>query len=127
MRVAITGARGLFGHGLVTAFATRHEVFPLNRDEADITHAGAILAALERVRPNLIVHPAGNPDLDSCDADPEKAFLVNAGGTRNVVEAARKLGAGLIHVSTDAVFNGKKTTPYPESDPTGPITVYGRS
>lgn len=127
MRVAITGARGLFGHGLVTAFSTRHEVFPLNRDEADITVADAILTALERVRPDLIVHPAGNPDLDSCDADPEKAFLVNAQGTRNVVDAARKLGAGLIHVSTDAVFDGKKTTPYTELDPTGPISVYGRS
>jgi dTDP-4-dehydrorhamnose reductase len=125
MRVAITGARGLFGHGLVAAFSTRHQVFPLNRDQADITDAGAIAAALESVRPDLIVHPAGNPDLDSCDADPGKAFLVNTQGTRNVVEAARQLGASLIHVSTDAVFDGKKTTPYVESDATGPITVYG--
>jgi dTDP-4-dehydrorhamnose reductase len=127
MRVAITGAKGLFGHGLVEAFATRHEVFPLTRAEADITDAEAILAALERIRPDLVVHPAGIPDLDLCDADPANAFRVNVEGTRNVAEAARRLGAALVHISTDAVFDGRKTTPYVETDPTGPITVYGQT
>jgi len=127
MRVAITGARGLFGHGLVEAFATRHAVFPLTRAEADITDAKAILAALERIRPDLVVHPAGIPDLDLCDADPTNAFRVNSQGTSNVVEAARRLGAALVHISTDAVFDGRKTTPYVETDPTGPITVYGQT
>jgi dTDP-4-dehydrorhamnose reductase len=127
MRVAITGAQGLFGHGLVAAFATRHEVFPLTRADADITDAAAIRAALERVRPQLVVHPAGIPDLDLCDADPANAMRVNAQGTTNVVEAARSVGAGLVHISTDAVFDGRKTTPYVEGDATGPITVYGES
>jgi dTDP-4-dehydrorhamnose reductase len=127
MRVAITGSAGLFGHGLVAAFATRHEVFPLTRAEGDITDAQAILAAIEKVHPDLVVHPAGIPDLDLCDANPELAFQVNVQGTSNVVEAARRLGAGLVHISTDAVFDGKKTTPYIETDPTNPITVYGRT
>ena len=127
MKVAITGANGLFGHGLVTAFSTRHEVFPLTRAEADITNAEAVGAALERIRPDLIVHPAGIPDLDLCDADPAKAFQVNYQGTCNVVAAARALGCGLAHISTDAVFDGKKTTPYVETDPTGPATVYGQT
>jgi dTDP-4-dehydrorhamnose reductase len=127
MRVAITGAKGLFGRGLVEAFATRHEVFPLTRAEADITDAKAILAALERVRPDLVVHPAGIPDLELCDADPAKAFRVNVEGTRNVAEAARRLGAALVHISTDAVFDGKKTTPYVETDPTRPFSIYGRT
>ena len=127
MRTAITGSAGLFGHGLVAAFSTRHQVFPLTRADGDITDATAIHAAIEKVHPDLIVHPAGNPDLDRCDADPPNAFLVNAEGTRNVMEAARRLGAGLVHISTDAVFDGRKTTPYVETDATGPITVYGRS
>jgi dTDP-4-dehydrorhamnose reductase len=127
MRVAITGARGLFGHGLVAAFATRHEVFPLNRAEADITDAEAILAALEHIRPDLVVHPAGIPDLEICDEDPANAFRVNSQGTRNVAEAASSLGARLVHISTDAVFDGRKTTPYVETDSTGPITVYGQT
>ena len=127
MRVAITGAAGLFGHGLVAAFSTRHEVIPLTRAEADITDAEAIRAALERVRPDLVVHPAGIPDIDRCEVDPANAFRVNYQGTCNVAEAARRVGASLAHISTDAVFDGKKVTPYVETDPTGPITVYGRT
>jgi dTDP-4-dehydrorhamnose reductase len=127
MRVAITGAAGLFGQGLVAAFSTRHEVFPLTRADADITDAEAIYAALERIRPDLVVHPAGIPDIDLCDADPANALRVNYQGTCNVTESARHLGAGLVHISTDAVFDGRKTTPYVETDPTAPITVYGRT
>jgi len=127
MRVAITGARGLFGHGLVTAFATRHEVIPLTRGEADVTQAGAVHAALAHLRPDLVVHSAGIPDIDLCEAEPNLAAQVNFQGACNVAEAARRLGAGLVHISTDAVFDGRKTTPYLETDPTGPPTVYGRT
>ena len=127
MKVAITGAAGLFGHGLVAAFSTRHDVYPLTRADADITDAEAIRAALERIRPDLVVHPAGIPDIDICEADPANAFRVNYQGTCNVAEAARSVGAGLVHISTDAVFDGGKVTPYVETDPTAPITVYGRT
>lgn len=127
MRIAITGSAGLFGHGLVEAFSTRHEVVALTRADGDITDADAIRAALERIRPGLVVHPAGIPDIDRSDADPALAMRVNYQGTCNVAAAARGVGAGLIHISTDAVFAGTKTTPYVETDPTGPITVYGRS
>ena len=127
MRIAITGSAGLFGHGLVAAFSTRHEVLALTRADADITDAQAIQGALERIRPDLIVHPAGIPDLDRCDAHPDLAERVNHQGTRHVAEAARRLGVGLVHISTDAVFDGRKNTPYVETDLTGPITVYGRT
>jgi dTDP-4-dehydrorhamnose reductase len=127
MRVAITGAAGLFGHGLVAAFSTRHEVFALTHSQADITDREAVGAALEQVRPGLVVHSAGIPDLDICEADPARAFLVNVHGTRNVVEAARQLGAGVAHISTDSVFDGQKSTPYLETDPPRPLTVYGRT
>jgi len=127
MRVAITGGAGLLGHGLVAAFSTRHKVFPLTRAEADITDAEAIGTALERIHPDLVVHAAAIPDLDLCDADPARALRVNYEGTCNVADAVRRLGAGLVHISTDAVFDGKKVTPYVETDPTAPITVYGRT
>ena len=127
MKVAITGAAGLFGHGLVAAFSTRHEVFSLTRAEADITDAEAVRAVLERIRPHLVVHPAGIPDIDRCDADPANAFRVNHQGAVNVADASRRVGAGMVHISTDAVFDGKKTAPYLEDDPTGPITVYGQT
>ena len=127
MRIAITGAAGLLGHGLVAAFSTRHQVFPLTRAEADITDAEAVGAVFERIRPDLVVHAAGIPDIDLCEADPAKGFRVNFQGTCHVVEAARRVGAGVAHISTDAVFDGTKTTPYVETDATGPITVYGRT
>jgi dTDP-4-dehydrorhamnose reductase len=127
MRVAITGSAGLFGHGLVAAFSPRHEVIGLTRADADITDADAVRAVLERLRPDLVVHPAGIPDIDLSEADPALALRVNYQGTRNVAEAARRIGAGLIHISTDAVFDGAKTTPYVETDPPAPITAYGRS
>jgi dTDP-4-dehydrorhamnose reductase len=127
MKVAITGAAGLFGQGLVRAFSARHAVFPLTRSDADITDADSVRATLTRIKPDVVVHPAGIADVDLCETDPAKAFLVNFHGTRNIVEAARQVGAGVAHISTDAVFDGKKQTPYVESDTPRPITVYGRT
>jgi len=127
LKVAITGAAGLFGHGLAEVFSERHTVFPLTRAEADITRAEEVRSVIRRSRPDVIVHPAGIPDLDVCEADPARAFLTNVHGTRNLVEAAREAGAALVYISTDAVFDGKKNAPYTESDPTIPPTVYGRT
>jgi len=127
MKIAITGAAGLFGHALVAAFSSRHTVFPLTRADADITDAESVRALLERVRPEVVVHPAGIPDLDISDADPARAHLVNVEGTRHVVESARTVQAEVVYISTDAVFNGQSTRPYVESDRPDPITVYGRT
>jgi dTDP-4-dehydrorhamnose reductase len=127
LRIAITGAAGLFGHALVVAFSSRHSVFPLTRAEADITDAEAVRAALQRIRPEVVVHPAGIPDLDIADADPPRAHRVNVEGTRHVVESARAVRAGVVYISTDAVFDGQNTRPYVESDQPSPITVYGRT
>jgi dTDP-4-dehydrorhamnose reductase len=127
VKVAITGAAGLFGRGSVEVFNSRHTVFPLTRTEADITRADEVRRVLARLRPDVILHAAAIPDLDLCESDPAAAFLVNAEGTRHVVEAAREISAAVVYVSTDAVFDGKKQTPYTESDPTGPPTVYGRT
>lgn len=127
MKVAITGAAGLFGHGLVSAFAARHDVVPLTRAEADITNQDAVRGVLEKIRPDVVVHPAGSPDLDFCEANPAAGYAMNVHGTRFIVEAARELGAAVAYISTDAVFDGQKQTPYVESDPPHPTTVYGRT
>lgn len=127
MKIAITGAAGLFGHGLVRVFGARHTVTGLTHAEADITRADEMRALLSKIKPDVVVHPAGIPDLDICEAEPARAFLVNVHGTRNVVEAARQAGAAVVYISSDAVFDGKKRTPYAESDPTIPRTVYGRT
>ena len=127
MKIAITGAAGLFGQGLVTAVSTRHTTFPLTRQDADITDREGMLALLARIKPEVVIHPAGIADIDSCETEPVKALRVNVDGTRHVVEAAQAVGAGVAYISTDAVFDGQKPTPYVESDPAVPITVYGRT
>lgn len=127
MKVAVTGAAGLFGCGLVKVFKERHTVFALTRAEADITREDEVKAVVAELRPEIIVHPAGTPDLDICEADPAKGYLVNVHGTRNVVEAARAVGALVALISTDAVFDDSKHTPYLETEVRTPPTVYGRT
>lgn len=127
MKIAITGAAGLLGHGLVNVFERRHSVYPLTRSEVDITRGDAVADVLAKIRPDVVIHSAAIPDLDQCEADPARAYLVNVHGTRHVVEAARAGGAGVAYISTDAVFDGLKRTPYVESDFTLPPTVYGRT
>jgi dTDP-4-dehydrorhamnose reductase len=127
MRVAVTGAEGRFGYALAEAFRPGHTVEAFGHRDADITRADEIQAIFARIKPEVIVHPAGIPDLDVCETDPARAFLVNYHGTRNVVAAAREVGASVAYISTDAVFDGKKGSPYVESDQTRPLTVYGRT
>jgi dTDP-4-dehydrorhamnose reductase len=127
MKVAITGSQGLMGNGLVEIFRSRHEVFALSRADADITCAEAVQNLLARIKPDLVIHAAAIPDLDICESDPTKGFLVNVHGTRNVTEAARQVGAAVAFISSDAVFDGKKNSPYVETDAAIPSTVYGRT
>jgi dTDP-4-dehydrorhamnose reductase len=127
LKVAITGAAGLLGHGLVEVFGRRHDVVALTRGEVDITNADQVRAAFAKSRPDIVVHAAAIPDLDECEANPPKAVRVNVDGTQHIVDAAGAIGAAVAYTSTDAVFDGKKQTPYTESDPTDPPTVYGRT
>ena len=127
MRVAITGAAGLLGHGLAEVFSACHTVFGLTRADADLTKADEVRKVLGQIRLHVVIHSAAIADLDICEADPAKAFLVHVHGTRHVAEAAAELGAAVAYISTDAVFDGQKQTPYNESDPAAPATVYGRT
>jgi dTDP-4-dehydrorhamnose reductase len=127
MRVLITGASGLFGYALTQVFVTKHIVFPITHAMADTTNAVAIRELFAKLEPEIVIHTAAIPDLDICEADPALAFSVNVEGTRNVVEAAREIGAAVAFISSDSVFDGKKTTPYVETDAANPGTVYGRT
>lgn len=127
MNIAITGSTGLFGHGLVQVISKRHTVFSVGRAEADITKFEQVRKAFQKLRPDLVIHAAAIPSPDLCESDPARAYLVNVHGTRHIAEAARETGAAVALISSDAVFDGEKQSPYSESDPTIPPTVYGRT
>lgn len=127
MRVLVTGAHGQLGRELVSAFAPRHEVLATDQGSLDVTDRGSVLQAVSFLRPDAVVHAAAWTDVDACEGDPDRAFLVNALAVRHVAEAARRAGAHLCHVSTDYVFDGDKPGPYQEWDAPRPQSVYGRS
>lgn len=127
LRIAITGAGGRFGKGLQLAMAPKHAVYPLLHADLDITNGDDVERVLAKMQPDVIVHAAALPDIDYCETHPAETQRVNVDGTRNIVSAARQIGAGVVHISTDAVFDGKKGAPYVETDATNPISVYGRS
>ena len=126
MRILITGAGGQVGHELAAACAT-DEVAAADHRTLDVTDRSAVLAAVMSTRPDAVLHAGAWTAVDACEADPERAFAVNALGTRHVAEAARRVGAQLVYFSTDYVFDGTKDSPYLEWDTPNPQSVYGRS
>jgi dTDP-4-dehydrorhamnose reductase len=93
----------------------------------DISDRDAMLAAIGTVQPDVIIHPAAWTAVDACESDPDRAYRVNALGTRYVAEAARLVGAHVCYLSTDYIFDGTSPRPYLEWDDPNPLSVYGRS
>jgi dTDP-4-dehydrorhamnose reductase len=127
MKIAITGANGLFGCGLVRVIGAKHSVYPMTRATADLTDIDAVRRALTTNKPDVLIHSAGIPDPDLCESEPERAFKNNVLATRNVVNVARELSFPVAHISTDAVFDGTANTPRIETDVVGPVSVYGKT
>jgi dTDP-4-dehydrorhamnose reductase len=103
------------------------DVIGLAYDRADVGDRDSVLQALTQLAPDVVIHAAAWTDVDGCELDPDRAFRVNALGTRNVVEGARLARARIVYLSTDYVFDGRASRPYVEWDATNPLSVYGRS
>jgi len=126
MKIAVIGANGQLGSDLVAAFSGNEDlVSGLTHSDIEITDLPSVGQALEGIQPQLIVNTAAMHHVENCESEPEKAFAVNALGPRNLAVVARKLGAALMHVSTDYVFDGSKGSPYEEEDNPLPLSVYG--
>lgn len=127
-KVLITGANGQLGKELVDLFTEKgFEVYGFGRDKMDITNQAQVEEIVRSVKPNIVLHSAAHTKVDLAESEPEQAFLINAYGTRNVAVAAESVGAKLVYVSTDYVFDGTKDEPYNEFSPTSPLGVYGKS
>lgn len=109
------------------ALAAGHEPISLARAELDIADAAAVKAAFAEQRPDAVVNCAAYTKVDDAESDPDAAHAINGAAAGHVAAAAAAIGAWTIHISSDYVFDGTKTTPYVESDPTAPASVYGAS
>ncbi len=125
-RIAIIGANGQLGTDLMRVMADQGPV-GLTRDDVDVTILESVREALGRRRPEIVINATAFNQVDLCESDPEKGFLVNAIGTHHLAETCRELGAVLVHFSTDYVFDGARSTPYCEGDLPIPISAYGVS
>lgn len=126
MRVLLTGAGGLVGRACVRAFAG-DDLWAATHADLDVTDPVAVEAAVARFRPEAVVNPAAEAHVDVCDAEPERAFAVNAVAPGILARAAARSGAVLCHLSTDYVFGGAGSAPYDEWSPVAPIQTYGRT
>jgi dTDP-4-dehydrorhamnose reductase len=127
MRILVTGAAGQLGRALRPALEPRHAVTWTDLPQLDVCDEDALRAAGRAVRPEAILHLAAWTDVDACEADPERATRINALGTRHAARAAAEVGARLVFLSSDYVFDGRLTRPYREDDAPNPLNAYGRS
>ncbi len=135
MRLLLTGAGGQLGSEIARLVAGLNEkrararvaLLALDHSSLDVSSRDQVLSAVLSFEPDVVIHAAALTAVDSCELEPERAYSVNALGTRNVAEAARLNGSHLVYLSTDYVFDGRASRPYLEWDEPAPISVYGRS
>jgi dTDP-4-dehydrorhamnose reductase len=126
MKVTILGASGLLGRALMREWIS-DEVIGITSRDADICQADSVRSVIEKASPDWIVLSAAYTDVDGCEKNQDLAFAVNRDGAVNVALAAKKVNAKLLFLSSDYVFDGKKTSPYEIGDARNPQSVYGRS
>jgi dTDP-4-dehydrorhamnose reductase len=128
--ILVIGAKGMLGRdlmGVLLSSLPNDEVIGWDIEEIDIQKEEDTVFKIEKLRPNIMVHIAAYTDVDGCELNEEKAFAVNAEGTKHVALTASRCQAKMVYLSTDYVFDGNKREPYLESDSPHPLNVYGRS
>ena len=126
MRIVLTGADGQLGVELVPTLSVHGEVIGTTIADLDVTDHDCA-DRIATLAPDWVVHAAAATDVDGCEREAERGMAVNAEGTRRVAEGCRRAGAGLVYLSTDYVFDGRKGAPYTEGDAPAPLNAYGRS
>ena len=129
MQILVTGSQGMLGTDLcrILMDSSEYQVSGIDIQEADITSKNAIDSYLKEKPFDIIIHCAAYTDVDGSEKEPELAYAINGKGTENIALLAQRLGAKLVYISTDFVFDGNKNEPYIESDIPNPISAYGKS
>jgi dTDP-4-dehydrorhamnose reductase len=126
-RYAIIGVTGQLGHDLARTFALPGELIRLTRADLDLLQPGAVARVLRDLKPTHVLNTAAYNLVDRAEDERARAFALNAEAVGALAEACQRLGATLVHFSTDYVFDGRRTTPYTEDDAPGPQSVYAES
>jgi len=124
-RILLTGASGQVGGELLKLLEARDEVVAPGREAMDLADAESVRKTIRAVRPRWIVNCGAYTAVDKAESEPELAYAINAEAVKAMGEEAREISAGVIHFSTDYVFDGLKSSPYVETDSTKPMGVYG--
>ncbi|WP_413664514.1 dTDP-4-dehydrorhamnose reductase [Microbulbifer sp. CNSA002] len=127
MKILVTGKNGQLGRELHRLCPVEHKLIGLSREELDITDRSAVESVVEKHRPNLIINAAAYTAVDKAEKEQDLAFAVNTIGASNLAEICKNLSVRLIHISTDFVFDGKKSSPYLITNKLNPLGVYGAS
>jgi dTDP-4-dehydrorhamnose reductase len=127
VKVLITGKGGQLAWELENTASIDHQLVLLSRKELDISDANSVKQAMVSHQPNVVINAAAYTAVDKAETEQEKAFAVNDTGAKNLATTCKEHGIRLLHVSTDFVFDGTKTTPYQTDDAVNPLGVYGAS
>ena len=129
MKIVITGAKGQLGTELINQLRNMEgmDIIPTDRDELNIIDINSVNEFLLNNKPDVVINCAAHTAVDLCETDVENAYKINAVGPRNLAIVCEKIGAKLVQVSTDYVFDGNGTRPYREDDTTCPNSIYGTS
>ena len=128
MKILIFGKNGQLGTALQEAFLnTPYTIISLGRDDANLEQPETLRPLIQQLRPDIIINAAAYTLVDQAEDEPERAHIINAIAPSIIAEEAHKIGAWLIHYSTDYVYDGTKTTPYTEADQTNPLSIYGKT
>ena len=126
-KVLLIGAKGQVGQELQVTLPFLGEVISIGREELDLTNSEKIGQLIREIHPDYLVNAAAYTAVDKAETEPELAYSINATAPKIMAEAAEKIKAKFLHISTDYVFDGRKNTPYLETDLTNPLGVYGQS
>jgi dTDP-4-dehydrorhamnose reductase len=128
VKLLVTGAAGMLGRDVMLAAGNAgHDVVGFGRAELDVTDAAALAKKFDLERPDVVINCAAWTDVDGAEEAEEAAFAVNGTGAGNVAAAAAEVGASVVYVSSDYVFDGAKGAAYVESDQPAPLSAYGRT
>ena len=126
-KILLAGTTGQVGRELEQTLTSLGQVVGVSRQEFDLSQPEQIKTKIAEIKPNIIVNAGAYTAVDKAETESEKAIAVNANAPQEIAIAAQQIGATVVHISTDYVFNGKNYTPYLETDTTDPLGVYGNS